>query len=140
MGFCSTLSDAWSAAGVRERADPRITSGLHPSHGFAAAQSVETERTHAPASQPLWAGIIARWFPLRAEGKSGRVLDEASKDEHDGWSWRLSRGGVEDDGAWELVAECHGRWTPFTMLAVHAVFESVFWKRTQGEGPGGWIR
>lgn len=50
------------------------------------------------------------------------------------------RGGVEDGGAWESVAECHRRRTPFTMLAVHAVFESVLRKLAQREGPSDWNR
>lgn len=34
-----------------------------------------------------------------------------------------------------LIAEIHDRWEPFTMLATHAVFESIFWMRTTGAGP-----
>ena len=33
------------------------------------------------------------------------------------------------------VAWCHQHWTPYTMLATHAVFETVFWHRATGNGP-----
>lgn len=35
----------------------------------------------------------------------------------------------------ELIRFCQQRWSPFTMLAVHAVFESLFWRRERGDGP-----
>ncbi|WP_156959712.1 hypothetical protein [Nocardia sp. BMG51109] len=35
----------------------------------------------------------------------------------------------------ELIRFCQKRWSPFTMLAVHAVFESLFWRRERGDGP-----
>lgn len=35
----------------------------------------------------------------------------------------------------EIIAEAKRRWAPFTMLALTAVFESVFWKRAGGSGP-----
>ncbi|WP_305779092.1 hypothetical protein [Nocardia nova] len=35
----------------------------------------------------------------------------------------------------ELIHFCKARWSPFTMLAVHAVFESLFWRRERGDGP-----
>lgn len=34
-----------------------------------------------------------------------------------------------------VIAEAHSRWAPFTTLAAHAVFESLFWKRAEGHGP-----
>jgi 3-methyladenine DNA glycosylase/8-oxoguanine DNA glycosylase len=36
------------------------------------------------------------------------------------------------------LAWCHERWTPYTMLATHAVFETVFWHRATGNGPA-WL-
>lgn len=44
----------------------------------------------------------------------------------------------DDCDADELIAECQRRWAPLTMLAVHAVFESIFWRRLGGEGPA-WL-
>lgn len=40
-----------------------------------------------------------------------------------------------DTPAGEIVDFCCARWAPRTMLAVHAVFESIFWRRAQGQGP-----
>jgi len=40
-----------------------------------------------------------------------------------------------DTSATEMIQFCRNRWAPYTMLAVHAVFESVFWRRVQGYGP-----
>lgn len=37
-----------------------------------------------------------------------------------------------------IIQFCKRRWSPFTMLGAHAVFESVFWRRAQGAGPG-WL-
>lgn len=38
----------------------------------------------------------------------------------------------------DTVAWCHQRWAPYTMLATHAVFETVFWHRATGNGPA-WL-
>jgi 3-methyladenine DNA glycosylase/8-oxoguanine DNA glycosylase len=38
----------------------------------------------------------------------------------------------------KMIAFCRQRWSPFTMLAIHAIFESIFWRRSNGEGLG-WI-
>ncbi|MFF4270134.1 hypothetical protein [Streptomyces sp. NPDC001536] len=38
----------------------------------------------------------------------------------------------------ELIAEARARWSPYTMQALNAVFESVFWKRAEGVGPA-WL-
>jgi 3-methyladenine DNA glycosylase/8-oxoguanine DNA glycosylase len=35
----------------------------------------------------------------------------------------------------DTVRWCHDRWAPYTMLACHTVFETVFWHRATGEGP-----
>lgn len=35
----------------------------------------------------------------------------------------------------ETVKWCHQRWAPYTMLATHTVFETVFWHRATGQGP-----
>ncbi|WP_374692041.1 hypothetical protein [Accumulibacter sp.] len=35
----------------------------------------------------------------------------------------------------DMIMFCRERWAPFTMLAVHAIFESVFWRRLNGNGP-----
>lgn len=43
-----------------------------------------------------------------------------------------------DAEAPKLLAFCQDRWRPWTMLAVHAVFESVFWRRLCGSGPS-WL-
>jgi len=40
-----------------------------------------------------------------------------------------------DTPAMDIVHFCRDRWAPYTMLAVHAVFEAVFWRRAQGQGP-----
>ena len=40
-----------------------------------------------------------------------------------------------DTPASDIVQFCRDRWTPYTMLAVHAVFEAIFWRRVQGQGP-----
>ena len=36
------------------------------------------------------------------------------------------------------ITWCHDHWAPFTMLATHAVFETVFWHRATGNGPA-WL-
>jgi 3-methyladenine DNA glycosylase/8-oxoguanine DNA glycosylase len=36
------------------------------------------------------------------------------------------------------ITWCHDHWAPYTMLATHAVFETVFWHRTTGNGPA-WL-
>ena len=41
----------------------------------------------------------------------------------------------QDTDPADTVRWCHDRWAPYTMLACHAVFESVFWHRATGEGP-----
>jgi 3-methyladenine DNA glycosylase/8-oxoguanine DNA glycosylase len=38
----------------------------------------------------------------------------------------------------DTIAWCHRSWAPFTMLATHAVFETVFWHRATGNGPA-WL-
>jgi 3-methyladenine DNA glycosylase/8-oxoguanine DNA glycosylase len=38
----------------------------------------------------------------------------------------------------DTIAWCHCRWAPYTMLATHAVFETVFWHRATGNGPA-WL-
>ena len=38
----------------------------------------------------------------------------------------------------DTIAWCHRRWAPYTMLATHAVFETVFWHRATGNGPA-WL-
>lgn len=38
----------------------------------------------------------------------------------------------------QTIKWCHERWAPYTMLAVHAVFEAVFWHRSTGKGPA-WL-
>lgn len=35
----------------------------------------------------------------------------------------------------ELISFCTSRWAPFQMLAIHAIIESVFWRRLNGSGP-----
>jgi 3-methyladenine DNA glycosylase/8-oxoguanine DNA glycosylase len=35
----------------------------------------------------------------------------------------------------EVITEARSRWAPYTMLALHAVFENVFWKRAEGVEP-----
>lgn len=35
----------------------------------------------------------------------------------------------------EIIDFCIARWSPYTMMAVHALFESVFWYRKNGDGP-----
>lgn len=47
---------------------------------------------------------------------------------------RLVRGSDGADAV-ELIEECRRRWSPFTNLAAHALFESVFWMRAEGVGP-----
>lgn len=49
----------------------------------------------------------------------------------------LSRLLFESDciAAKDMIKFCKERWAPFTMLAVHAIFESVFWRRLNGNGP-----
>lgn len=34
-----------------------------------------------------------------------------------------------------IIQFCCKRWAPYTMLAVHALFEAVFWRREKGIGP-----
>ena len=41
----------------------------------------------------------------------------------------------ENVDAKEMIEFCKRRWAPYTMLAVHAIFESVFWRRLNGNGP-----
>jgi len=41
----------------------------------------------------------------------------------------------ESVDAKEMIAFCTKRWAPHTMLAVHAIFEAVFWRRLNGNGP-----
>lgn len=43
--------------------------------------------------------------------------------------------GRESIDAKEMIAFCTRRWAPYTMLAVHAIFEAVFWRRLNGNGP-----
>jgi 3-methyladenine DNA glycosylase/8-oxoguanine DNA glycosylase len=43
--------------------------------------------------------------------------------------------GSYDTPAMDIIRFCRNRWAPYTMLAVHAVFEAVFWRRVQGQGP-----
>jgi 3-methyladenine DNA glycosylase/8-oxoguanine DNA glycosylase len=38
----------------------------------------------------------------------------------------------------KTVQWCRERWAPYTMLACHAVFETVFWHRSTGQGPA-WL-
>jgi len=38
----------------------------------------------------------------------------------------------------ELIEFAHERWDPYTMVAVHAIFESIFWRRHRGYGPA-WL-
>lgn len=40
-----------------------------------------------------------------------------------------------DVPAADLLAFCRQRWAPYTMLATHAVFEAIFWRRASGQGP-----
>lgn len=40
-----------------------------------------------------------------------------------------------DIPATDIIQYCRKRWAPYTMLAVHAVFEAIFWCRVQGKGP-----
>jgi len=40
-----------------------------------------------------------------------------------------------DTAADQLLSFTRDRWSPYTMLAVHAVFEAIFWRRAQGQGP-----
>jgi 3-methyladenine DNA glycosylase/8-oxoguanine DNA glycosylase len=43
--------------------------------------------------------------------------------------------GNFDIQAADIIEFCRKRWAPYTMLAVHAVFEAIFWRRVQGKGP-----
>lgn len=40
-----------------------------------------------------------------------------------------------DTPAEDIIHFCNKRWAPYTMLAVHAVFEAIFWRRVRGRGP-----
>jgi 3-methyladenine DNA glycosylase/8-oxoguanine DNA glycosylase len=43
--------------------------------------------------------------------------------------------GDEDHATEELIRLARARWSPYCMQAVHAIFESVFWRRMGGGGP-----
>ena len=40
-----------------------------------------------------------------------------------------------DTPAADIIQFCNKLWAPYTMLAVHAVFEAIFWCRVRGRGP-----
>lgn len=74
--------------------------------------------------------LVFEWF------KHGDYLTHVSP-----WERQILSRLVMDEpdcDAGLLIEECRKRWAPYTMLAVHAVFESVFWKRAEGEGPA-WL-
>lgn len=65
--------------------------------------------------------------------KSLDLFDHVSPWEHRILSRALL--GSQDMNSLELIHFCKERWAPFTMLAVHALFESIFWQREKGGGP-----
>lgn len=111
------------------------------SQQFAADPRIETRLMQRDGSQAIDDGLRELYGvgPATAGYSSFEWFKQVDHLVHlSPWETKISARllfGDDNAGPDAVIAEARRRWAPFTMLALHALFESVFWKRAESVGP-----